>query len=173
MAVGVEIVKGGSSGSISMNNSLCWVNSRFRTLYYNDKQYYVATPWGLWISTWQKCCLKKLKPQSTCLCFSCSSSRNAFSHHLISRLGDLQWPAQWTHTRSVGLCDFFLWGYLKHKVYSRKILSINDLMKVANVNKLLRKYCRTLKKDFSKLFARINANVMVFKKILNYYNEIE
>lgn len=122
-----------------MNNSLCWVNSGFRTLHYNATQCYVATPRGFWISTWQKCCLKKLEPQSACLCSSCSSSRNAFPQHLISRLGDLHWPARCSHTRSVDFCDFFLWGYLKRKVYNRKNCSINDLTKVAKCEKIITK----------------------------------
>jgi hypothetical protein len=40
--------------------------------------------------------------------------RNLFSNRVISRYGDITWPA-----RSPGLsaCDFFLWGYLKSQVF--------------------------------------------------------
>ena len=39
-----------------------------------------------------------------------------FPGHLISLRGDIGWPAQ---LPDLTLCDFFLWGYLKAKVYAR------------------------------------------------------
>lgn len=37
-----------------------------------------------------------------------------FSNHVISRNGDIAWPSR---SPDLTACDFFLWGYLKSKVY--------------------------------------------------------
>ena len=44
--------------------------------------------------------------------------------HLISLRGDIGWPAR---SPDLNLCDFFLWGYLKLKVYSNRPQSIEQL----------------------------------------------
>jgi len=45
---------------------------------------------------------------------SIAAVRNLFPNHVISRYGDITWPA-----RSLDLsgCDFFLWGYPKSQVF--------------------------------------------------------
>jgi hypothetical protein len=37
-----------------------------------------------------------------------------FPGHLVSLRGDLQWPAR---TLDLSICDFFLWGHLKERVF--------------------------------------------------------
>ena len=43
--------------------------------------------------------------------------RTMFPDRLISRCGDVPWPP-WSPDLS--MCDFFLWGYLKSRVYEGK-----------------------------------------------------
>ena len=50
--------------------------------------------------------------------------RNMFPRHLISRFGDVPWPPR---SPDLSTCDFFLWGYLKSRVYSHKPRTFNDL----------------------------------------------
>jgi hypothetical protein len=47
-----------------------------------------------------------------------------FPNRLISRFGDLTWPS-----RSPGLTapDYFLWGYLKEKVFANRLHTIEEL----------------------------------------------
>ena len=47
-----------------------------------------------------------------------------FTGHLISLRGDIGWPAR---SPDLHPCDFFLWGYLKSKVYSNRPQSIEQL----------------------------------------------
>ena len=44
--------------------------------------------------------------------------------HLISLRGDIGWPAR---SPDLNPCDYFLWGYLKSKVYSNRPRSIEQL----------------------------------------------
>jgi hypothetical protein len=43
--------------------------------------------------------------------------REIFPGKMISLLGDFGWPA---HSPDLVPCDFFLWGYLKSKVYTHR-----------------------------------------------------
>ena len=47
-----------------------------------------------------------------------------FTNRLISRFGDVLWPAR---SPDLTAPDYFLWGYLKEKVYSRRLHTIPDL----------------------------------------------
>ena len=48
-----------------------------------------------------------------------------FSGHLISRFGDVSWPPR---SPDLSTCVFFfLWGYLKSRVYTHKPRTLNDL----------------------------------------------
>jgi len=49
---------------------------------------------------------------------------NMFPGHLISCFGDVPWPP---HSPNLSTCDFFLWGYLKTRVYTHKPSTLNDL----------------------------------------------
>ena len=44
--------------------------------------------------------------------------------HVVSRFGDVPWPPR---SPDLFACDFFLWGYLKSKVYVRKPRKVDDL----------------------------------------------
>jgi hypothetical protein len=44
---------------------------------------------------------------------SMAAMRNLFPNHVISRYGDITWPAR---SPDLSACDFFLWGYLKSQV---------------------------------------------------------
>ena len=44
--------------------------------------------------------------------------------HLISRFGDVPWPPR---SPDLSKCDFFLWRYLKSRVYTHKPRTLNDL----------------------------------------------
>uniref|UniRef100_A0A1Y1JZD5 DUF4817 domain-containing protein n=1 Tax=Photinus pyralis TaxID=7054 RepID=A0A1Y1JZD5_PHOPY len=50
--------------------------------------------------------------------------RGRFPGRLISLRGDLDWPAR---SPDLAPCDFFLWGYLKSKVYNDRPRTIEDL----------------------------------------------
>ena len=50
--------------------------------------------------------------------------RNMFPGHLISRFGDVPWTPR---SPDLSTCDFFLWGYLKSRVYAHKPRTLNDL----------------------------------------------
>ena len=50
--------------------------------------------------------------------------QNMFPGHLISRFGDMPWLP---HSPDLSMCDFYLWGYLKSRVYTHKPCMLNDL----------------------------------------------
>lgn len=50
--------------------------------------------------------------------------RRKFRGRVISRFGDIAWPAR---SPDLSVCDFFLWGYLKSKVYVNKPRTLEDL----------------------------------------------
>jgi hypothetical protein len=50
--------------------------------------------------------------------------RRLFPGKVISRNGDVTWPSR---SPDLSACDYFLWGYLKHKVYENRTHSIDDL----------------------------------------------
>ena len=50
--------------------------------------------------------------------------RNMFPGRLISRFGDVPWPPR---SPDLSSCDFFLWGYLKGRVYTHKPRNLNKL----------------------------------------------
>ena len=43
---------------------------------------------------------------------------------VISQRGNIEWPAR---SPNLNACDFFLWGYLKSKVYKKKLRTMVDL----------------------------------------------
>jgi len=50
--------------------------------------------------------------------------REMFPGRLISLRGDVEWPAR---SPDLSPCDFFLWGYLKEKVFKHRPRSLEDL----------------------------------------------
>jgi hypothetical protein len=55
---------------------------------------------------------------------SMNALRDLFPGHLISRFGDVAWPAR---SPDLNACDFWLWGYLKSKVFVTKPNTIAQL----------------------------------------------
>jgi len=47
-----------------------------------------------------------------------------FPQHIVSRFGDVPWSPC---SPDLSACDFFLWGYLKSKVYVQKPRTVVDL----------------------------------------------
>jgi hypothetical protein len=47
-----------------------------------------------------------------------------FPGRVISRIGNFEWPAG---SSDLNTCDFFLWGYLKSKMYEKKPRTAVDL----------------------------------------------
>ena len=58
---------------------------------------------------------------------SMTTVRNMFPGHHISRFGDVPWPPR---TLDLSTCDFFLWRYLKSRVYTHKPRTLSDLKAV-------------------------------------------
>ena len=50
--------------------------------------------------------------------------REMFPQHVISRFGDINWPAR---SPDLSAPDYFLWGYLKGKVYQERPHTIQQL----------------------------------------------
>jgi len=50
--------------------------------------------------------------------------REMFPGRLISRFGDMHWPPR---SPDLTVCDFFLWGYLKSRVYESKPRTLDEL----------------------------------------------
>jgi len=50
--------------------------------------------------------------------------REKFPDHVISRNGDRNWPPR---SCDLSLCDFFLWGFMKFRVYANKPQTIPEL----------------------------------------------
>jgi hypothetical protein len=55
---------------------------------------------------------------------STGTLRPFFQHRIISRFGDVPWPAR---SPDLTACDFFLWGYLKHKVFETRPPDLDTL----------------------------------------------
>jgi hypothetical protein len=55
---------------------------------------------------------------------SMSVLQEMFSQHVISRGGDVSWPV---HSPDLSACNYFLWGYLKRKVFILKPRTIEKL----------------------------------------------
>ena len=55
---------------------------------------------------------------------SMTAVRQTFPQRVISSFGDVPWPPR---SPDLSACDFFLWGYLKSKVYVRKPRTVDDL----------------------------------------------
>ncbi|KAJ4452067.1 hypothetical protein ANN_03583 [Periplaneta americana] len=55
-----------------------------------------------------------------------------FPGHIISRRGDIPWPSR---SPDLTVCDYFLWSYLKSKVYVSRPQTTDDL-KIAIVQEI-------------------------------------
>lgn len=50
--------------------------------------------------------------------------RAAFPNRAISHFGDVPWPPR---SPDLSMCDFYLWGYLKSRVYEGKPRTLEEL----------------------------------------------
>jgi hypothetical protein len=50
--------------------------------------------------------------------------RTVLQHRIISRFGVINWPAQ---SLDLSPCDFYLWGFLKSKVFETRPANLNAL----------------------------------------------
>lgn len=50
--------------------------------------------------------------------------RELFGNRVISRFGNIPWPPR---SPDLSVCDFFLWGYLKSKVYTTRPRTLDEL----------------------------------------------
>lgn len=55
---------------------------------------------------------------------SMTAIRTAFPNYVISRFGDLPWPPR---SPDLSMCDFYLWGFLKSRVYEGKPRTLEEL----------------------------------------------
>ena len=55
---------------------------------------------------------------------SMTKVQEMFPHRVISRFGDVHWPAR---SPDLSVCDFFLWGHLKERVYRSKPRTTEEL----------------------------------------------
>jgi len=90
--------------------------------------------------------------------------RNMFPGHLISRFGDVPWPPR---SPDLSTCDFFLWGYLKSRVYTHKPRKLNDLKEAIRPidRQLLARVMDDLKKKKKKGLKTASKKTVVFLPI--------
>uniref|UniRef100_A0A1B6CQC5 Tc1-like transposase DDE domain-containing protein n=2 Tax=Clastoptera arizonana TaxID=38151 RepID=A0A1B6CQC5_9HEMI len=70
---------------------------------------------------------------------SMAAVRQIFPNRVISRFGYLHWPPR---SPDLSMCDFFLWGFLKSRVYENKPRTLGELRQsieqnVAQINRQL------------------------------------
>lgn len=58
---------------------------------------------------------------------SLTKLRHLFPGHVISLRGDVAWPPRSPRSPDLAPCDYFLWGYIKSKVYIKKPRTVLDL----------------------------------------------
>ena len=76
---------------------------------------------------------------------SMSTLRKMFPQHVISRGGNVPWPAR---SPDLSACVYFLWGYLKRRVFISKPRTISDLM-------------QSIKEEIAAIPEQINGPVMI------------
>lgn len=55
---------------------------------------------------------------------SMAAVRHLFGNRVISRFGDILWPPR---SPDLSVCDYFLWGYLKSRVYTTRPRTLDEL----------------------------------------------
>lgn len=64
---------------------------------------------------------------------SMEAIQSAFPGRVISRFGDINWPPR---SPDLSMCDYFLWGYLKSRVYVHKPRTLEELMEAIRLEVL-------------------------------------
>lgn len=80
---------------------------------------------------------------------SMGTLREMFPGHVVSLRGDVRWPAR---SPDLSMCDFFLWGYLKEKVFKHRPQTLVELRAriVEEVNAVPREMCIRADNSFRK-----------------------
>lgn len=84
--------------------------------------------------------------------------REMFPGRLVSSRGDVGWPAR---SPDLSICDFFLWGYLKEKVFKRRPHTLPQLREriIEEVNAIPHDMCARAVQNFrDRLQQCIDAN---------------
>jgi len=81
--------------------------------------------------------------------------KEMFPGRLISLRGDVGWPA-WSPDLSP--CDFFLWGYLKKKVFKHRPRSLEDLKERIRHSAIPPEITRRVMKNFRERLQQCVAN---------------
>ena len=55
---------------------------------------------------------------------SMAAVRELFGTRVVSRFGDIPWPPR---SPDLSVCEFFLWGYLKNRVYTTRPRTLDEL----------------------------------------------
>ncbi|XP_014467255.1 PREDICTED: uncharacterized protein LOC106740582 [Dinoponera quadriceps] len=78
---------------------------------------------------------------------SMAKLRQMFPTRLVSLRGDLGWPAR---SPDLSICDFFLWGYLKEKVFKHRPHTLQELKRriIEEVNAIPIQMCQNAARSF-------------------------
>lgn len=73
--------------------------------------------------------------------------RRMFPGRLVSLRGDLEWPAR---SPDLSICDFFLWGYVKEKVFKHRPHNLPELREriIEEINAIPRVICERAVQSF-------------------------
>lgn len=89
-----------------------------------------------------------------------------FPHRWIGRRGEIEWPAR---SPDMTPLDYFLWGYLKSKIYSNKPININDLKNriMHEINKISAEMLQNVLEEFQhRLFVCQEMNGLQFEHMI-------
>jgi len=79
-----------------------------------------------------------------------------FPAHMISRRWNTEWP---TRSPDLNACDFFLWGYLKSKLYEKKPRTMVDLKQ--NIRDEVAAISSTMLQRVMQNFRNAGGNVLI------------
>lgn len=74
----------------------------------------------------------------------------------ILHFGDIAWPAR---SPDVSICDFFLWGFLKARVYTNKPCTLDELKEIIN-QEIVNLSPAILEKVFNSFSARLEESLV-------------
>lgn len=100
---------------------------------------------------------------------SMAAVRQLFGNRVISRNGDISWPPR---SPDLTVCDFFLWGHLKSKVYRSRPATTEELKtkireEIANIPvEMFRRVMQNVPKRLQECLRRDGGHLLdvIFKK---------
>ena len=97
--------------------------------------------------------------------------RNIFPGHLISRFGDVPLPPR---SPDLSTCDFFLWGYLKSRVYTHKHRTLNGLKEAfrQEIRPIDRQLLAGVMDDFKKMNTASKKTVVILQILFLKLNHL-